>query len=118
MWARIIEFSLACWIAMSRFIFSYREDETFLMANDLIIGALIAIFALTSLYPRINKMHLFNLAVAGWLFILSYTYPDTPFPPAIQNYIVLGMLLVIFAIIPTDATESSHEWRRKEQKDA
>lgn len=109
MWARIVEFMMACWLAISPFIFRYPDEPIFLWANDLICSLLIAFFSLICYVKKLRKMHLWNLAIAIWLFYAGYFF-DLPKIPS-QNYIVLALLLLMIAIIPSEAEKPPIPWR-------
>lgn len=107
MWARVIEFMLACWLALSPFIFTYPDDATFFWANDFICSTAITFFALISFYIPLRKMHLCNLLIAFYLIALGFIFKES----SAQNYVVLGILFLMLAIIPTDASLQPKPWR-------
>jgi len=111
MWARVVEFMLACWLAVSPFIFQYPDDAIFFWCSDLITSSLIAFFALISIYLPLRKMHLCNLIVSFYLIAVAYFLKESPLQGALQNYVVLGLLLLMIAIVPTDADKPPKPWR-------
>lgn len=112
MFARVVEFMLACWLAISRFIFHYSPEESFLWKNDLVCATLIALFALLSFADKLNKMHLFTLLVALWLMVLSYcNFPMEATPP-LENYLALGLLFLILAVLPSNCHLPPRPWRK------
>lgn len=107
MWARVVEFMLACWLAVSPFVFGHGE-RTFLWVNDFACAALIATFSLASFVrPR---LHLGNLAVALWLVVAVFVGADAPPSPARQNHMVFGLLLGMVAIVPSHASTPPTAW--------
>lgn len=112
MWARIVEVMLGCWLAVSPFIFSYAPDAYDLWWTSLIGAVVIWTFALASYWPKLWKVHLMNAAVGAGLVALAFLQPDPPPAPAYQNYAVLGLLLIMFGIIPSRATEPPKAWQR------
>jgi hypothetical protein len=116
MWARVVEFMLACWLAISPFIFRYPPQETFLWTNDLICACLIALFALLSFWDPLRKIHLLSLGVAFWLLGHGYsTFPSIALPPQ-ENSVVLGLLVLMLAIIPSQSHLHSRSWQEFERK--
>jgi hypothetical protein len=111
MWARVIEVLLACWLAVSPFLFRHAPAETFLWITDLSCAVIIALFSLLSYRPRWEKTHLLNLAVAGWLIGTGFLVAESPPPPAIQNHVVIGLLLLMFAVIPSHAERPPRSWQ-------
>ena len=103
MWARVIEVMLGFWLAMSPFIFRHVPEERALWFNDLFSASIVIVLALISFWPPLRFAHLANLLVAGWLIAFGY-FASYPTPPALQNDIVVGLLLMMFAIIPNQAT--------------
>lgn len=111
MWARIIELSIATWLIVSRFLFSYGD----LAWNwtDMAIPALVILCASLSFLESLNKMHLLQVLPAFWLLYISYSYPTPWLPFGLQNHILVALLLVTFAIIPCRASEPPRPWRNR-----
>jgi len=110
MWARIAELLFAVWLIVSRLIFSY-DDIPFW--PDCLAAMAIVLFSLLSFIDRLNKMHLLQILPAAWLLYVSYTYPTPWLPSGLQNHIILGLLLLLFAIIPSRASEPPRPWKKE-----
>lgn len=110
MWARVMEFALACWLALSPFIFRYDESGHDLLLNDLVCAFLITVWAFLSFWRPLEKIHLLNIPVALWLIGLAFVQESAPPPPPYQNYILVGVLLLVFAIIPSRASDPPQGW--------
>lgn len=111
MWARIVEFMLACWLSISPFIFGYPDESLFFWINDLTCASLLAFFALICYYEPLRKMHLCNLALSFYLISLSYFFKGSSLEHPLQNYMVLGLLLLMISIVPSDADKPPKPWR-------
>jgi hypothetical protein len=110
MWARVFEFSMACWLAMSPFIFSHQKG--WLFANDFSCSFLMMLFSLLSFHHRLFRMHLFNLPLALWLLLIGFlAEPSFASAPPIQNYIALGLILGMVAIVPSNCHLPPQSWR-------
>ncbi len=105
MWARIGEIILGIWLILSFFIFDDRHPSSFIAAG------LIFLFALLSYSKHLSKMHLCHIIPIGLLFYVSYSYPTPWLPMGLQNYIVTALLLLIFTIVPSHASDSPESWR-------
>jgi hypothetical protein len=57
------------------------------------------------------RAHLLNILVALWLLGFGYFGFGEPAPPAAQNNIVVGLILLMLAIIPSEATLPPKGWR-------
>jgi hypothetical protein len=55
-------------------------------------------------------MHLMHLVIALWLIAFAFARPSPP-PAPYQNYVVIGLLLTLLAVIPTRASEPPSAWR-------
>ena len=107
MWARHFEVSLAIWLSLSWLILRYPEGS-FLMFHDFSIAVLIITISL--LNYKYRYIHLLNLFTSLWLIILVFV-SNTPITNApYQNYMVIGLTLLIFAIIPPRASHPPVEW--------
>lgn len=111
MWARIIEVMLGCWLAMSPFIFHHGAEDGALWFNDLISALIVIVLALVSFWPPLRFAHVGNLAIALWLIAFGFWASPYPTPPALQNDIIVGLLLLMFAIVPNEATRPPRPWR-------
>jgi hypothetical protein len=111
MWARVIELMLACWLALSPFIFVHDPTRKFLWINDFTCSCAVALFALLSFWDRWEKSHLLTLAVGFWLYGVAFaTFPD-PASPAQQNGLLVGLLLSMLAIVPSHAEHPPRPWQ-------
>ena len=110
MWARVVEFMLGCWMAISPFIFAYPSKAALFWATDFGCSVAIAFFAFISFYAPLRKMHLCNLFIGFYLIALGFILTESPLHNALQNYVVLGIILLMLAIIPTDASQQPKPW--------
>lgn len=111
MWARLIEIFFACWMMISPFIFRHDPAEEFLWASDIACGGLVLIFALLSFIDRLEKAHLASLAVALWLVGVGFSSEIVPSPPAYQNSLIVGLLIGMIAIVPSQSHLPPRAWR-------
>ncbi|HUE83426.1 MAG TPA: SPW repeat protein [Pyrinomonadaceae bacterium] len=111
MWARIIEVMLGCWLAVSPFIFRHAADERALWVNDLFSAIAVIVLAIVSFWPPLRFAHVTNLVIAFWLIAFGFWASPYPAPPALQNDIIVGLLLLMFAIIPNQANLPPRAWR-------
>jgi multisubunit Na+/H+ antiporter MnhF subunit len=111
MWARVIEVMLGCWLAMSPFIFRHSAEDRVLWFNDLFGAMVVIMLALISFWPPLRFAHVANLVIALWLIAFGFWASSYPAPPALQNDIVVGLLLLMFAIVPNKATRPPRPWR-------
>lgn len=110
MWPRTAEVMLGLWLAASPFIFGHSAAEPRLWWNDFICAALVMTISLASFHDRTRRAHLLNIAVALWLMAFAYFTSGSPAPPAAQNDLAVGILLLMLAIIPSRASEPPQSW--------
>jgi Na+/melibiose symporter-like transporter len=112
MWPRVTEILIAVWLASSPWIFAApAESEFFLRANALACATLIALFALLSFRTVFGKAHLLTIAVALWMIGVAFAAPDPPPPAPYQNFVVVALLLLMIAVLPSRASEPPKAWR-------
>ena len=107
MWARIMEFMLGCFLAISPFIFSYESDDYFFFISSFVGASLLITFSLLSYYPKLSKIHLCNLIVSLFLLAVAIIMDKSP---KTQNYAVLGLILLMLNIIPSNASHPPKKW--------
>lgn len=116
MWARVVEFMLACWLAASPFIFSHSADATVLWISDYACATLVGTFALISYWRPMRHAHLLTLAVALWMVGFGRLGESAPLSAGFQNNMITGLLLLMFAIIPNDAFHPPKAWYEDEPR--
>jgi len=112
MWARVVELMLGAWLVLSPLIFRNTTDVSEYVVNDVVCGSLVVTLALMCFWPPLQRANVATLLVAVWLVGHGYFSAERPGPPAAQNEIVLGLLLLVFAIIPSEALSPPRPWRR------
>jgi SPW repeat len=111
MWARVVEVMIGCWLAISPFVFRHPPDQSAWWTNDLISGFIVVTLALLSFWTPTRHAHLALSGIAAWLIGFAYLSAAHPIPPALQNDMVVGLLLLMFVIIPDEATLPPKAWR-------
>jgi hypothetical protein len=112
MWARIVEVMMGCWLAVSPFIFRHSPEDRVLWFNDLLSATVVILLALVSFWPPLRFAHVANLAVGLWLIAFGFLAFPYPTPPALQNNVIIGLLLLMFAIVPNEASRPPRPWRQ------
>jgi hypothetical protein len=97
---------------MSPFIFGHPPSDTALWVNDLAAGGLVIVLSLASYWRPTGWAHLLLLLVGAWLIGFGRFQETPPLAPALQNDIVVGLLLFMFAIVPNEASLAPRAWRR------
>lgn len=110
MWSRVVEFMLACWLAASSFIFRYADDFVALRISDFACATAIATLALISYWRPTRHAHLLILPIALWLIGFGRFGVPAPLPAGLQNSMVVGILLLMFAIVPNAASQPPRSW--------
>lgn len=114
MWGRHFEVSLAIWLALSWLIFRYPDESFVFMIHDFFIAASIATISL--LNYKYRYVHLLNLIIAFWLIAFVF-FSHAPITNAIyQNYMMIGLILLIFSVVPPKASHPPQEWEQFIQK--
>lgn len=111
MWARVCEFMIACWLMMSPFIFGHTKDDYLYWVTDLGAASAIMVLSMISYWSRMKHAHL-AIAVIGLVVAAVGRFTDpSHVPPAGQNEILTGLLLLMFAIVPNHAGQPTPHWR-------
>ena len=117
MWARVVEVMLGFWLMISPFLFGHYPVDRVLWVNDLICGSAVVLLAFLSfwffpLFRFLRYAHVLIVGVALWLIGFGYVYGGYPASPGYQNDIVLGLVLLLPAIVPNEASQPPPSWRR------
>lgn len=111
MWARVVEIMLGCWLVISPFIFRHPADQNALWTNDLASGFAIIVIAFISFWNPLRHAHWLIAGFAIWLIGFGRFAGGDPNLPALQNDMVVGILLLMFAIIPNETNRPPQAWR-------
>jgi glycerol uptake facilitator-like aquaporin len=108
MWPRIVEMMLGFWLAASPFIFRHDPAHAALWYNDFVCAFLVVLLSLASFSESLRHSHFATVAVGLWLMGWGYVSGAAP---AFQNDLITGLVLVMLAIIPNEATQPPRSWR-------
>lgn len=114
MWPRNVEAMLALWLALSPFIFDVSARHSGVWAVDLAAAVLILVLSLGSYWRPLHRAHLGTAIVGLAVLLIGYVQPR-PVPSWHQNHVVVGLLLIMFAIIPGRASLPPSPWRSDRQ---
>lgn len=115
MWARIVECMLGVWLLLSPFIFRHASDATSRWAVDISFGSTLIVLSLASYWRPTRGAHWLLFPVGALLVALGRWGQPPPLVGGLQNEIVVGLLLLMLALIPNNASQPPPGWRRQGQ---
>ena len=105
MWARVIELMLGVWLGISPFVFGLAADETMAWAVCFGFGLLLVVSSSLAYWePTRLSPHVVTLPSAIALAVWSWAGAGESAAPIMQNFLVVAVLLLMFAIVPNEAT--------------
>ncbi len=116
MWPRVVEFMLGCWLLCSPFIFrgDHRGDvDTWI---DFALGGLVTTMAALAFWRPTRYSHVVTLAVALMMFLVPRFTLSPEISPAGQNFMMVGLLLLMFALVPNQAFSAPQAWQHELQR--
>lgn len=112
MWPRVMECMLGCWLLVSPFVFRYEGSWDGWWISDYVVGLSVIAFGLLSYWRPTRHLHLATLVAATWLVLYGRFGHEYPFPPAAQNSITIGFLLMMVAILPNHVAHPPEAWEQ------
>lgn len=112
MWPRHVEVMLALWLAISVFVFDVPRTAIWVWVIDLVAALVVVTSSLACYWDRTPRAHLVTLAVALALAAYGLAQPR-PVAAWHQNHILVGLLLAMFAVVPTQAATPPRAWRAR-----
>ena len=109
MWPRVSEVALGCWLLLTPFVFRGTEALGNYAVNAVVSGSVVILASLLSFWDRTRFGHLVTLVVSLWLATHGYFWADRPGPPAAQNELTVGLLLLLFAVLPNEINDPPRE---------
>jgi hypothetical protein len=111
MWPRVVEIMLGCWLLVTPFVFRATPALGDYAMNAVVSGAFIAAASILAFWRPLRVAHLATLAIAAWLTLHGYFSADRPGPPAAQNEIVVGLIVLLFSLLPNHINDPPASWR-------
>lgn len=109
MWPRIVEVMLGLWLVLSPLTFRLGAGDRALIVNHVFYGAAAVVASLIAI--RVPFMHAVIVAIGLWLLGYGYAAHGYLSIPGCQNLMIVGALLCVLGIIPTDCLEPPRSWR-------
>jgi hypothetical protein len=110
MWPRMVQVMLGGWLLLSPLIFRIDSRDTALLAVHMASGAAVGILALLAIRQRF--LHLATFFLGLWLIAYGYGVGGYPPAPAYRNLLILGALVAVLGIIPSDCLRPPRSWRK------
>ena len=114
MWPRVVEVMLGCWLLVTPFVFRDTEAIGNYTINSVISGSVVILASLLSFWDRTRSARMVTLVVSLWLATHGYFWAERPGPPAAQNELAVGLVLLLFAVLPNETNDVPRRWRRRE----
>ncbi|HEX5051304.1 MAG TPA: hypothetical protein VFZ65_06000 [Planctomycetota bacterium] len=112
-WARYGELVLGAWLACSPFVLASPAPAAGWVL-DAAVGAAAAVGAVLSLRRPARRTHFVTLAAAtGLVLVAILAGSGGAAEPARQSRLLTGLVLMMLAIVPTDAASPPPAWRRE-----
>ncbi len=115
MWPRVVEVMLGAWLLVTPFIFRATPEVDAYTASAFAAGAIAAVASLASCWDPLRHARFLTLGVSFWLMLHGYFSAARPGPPAAQNELVVGSILLLFAILPNEINAKPRPWRETGQ---
>jgi hypothetical protein len=115
MWARVVEATLAVWLAISGLFLAVPLDDLLVWGVNLSVAALVFTLALLSYANWAQRAHVVTLVLGVALFVFGFVQAR-PTEPWAQNQILVGLLLAIFAMVPSHSTLPPRAWRAEQTR--
>ena len=100
MWPRVVEVMLGAWLVITPLVFRGTEGIGGYSTNAVVSGSIVIVASLLAFWPPAAGARYVTLATSCWLTAHGYLWAVRPGPPAAQNEITIGLILLLFAILP------------------
>lgn len=109
MWPRVVELMLGAWLAISP-LFVADDVGGFGAVNAYVCAALVATASCLAYWEPTRHARALTLTVGLWLTGRAYLVADFPAEPMVQNEFLVGLLLLMFAIVPNNISQPPRSW--------
>ena len=111
MWPRVVELMLGVWLAASPFFIPQPTSGHFSMINAFVCATIVVIASCLAYWEPTRHARAITAVVALWLVGRAYLAAPHPASPWLQNEFLIGLLLLMFAVIPNEASKPPRSWR-------
>lgn len=108
-WPRVVEVMLGLWLVLSPLIFRLGPADRAVTVNHIVYGAAAVVASLIAI--RVPFVRAIVVAIGLWLLGYGYAAHGYYSAPGCQNLMIVGALLCVLGIIPTDCLEPPYSWR-------
>lgn len=112
MWPRVVELMLGAWLVISPLVFRGTAGVETYAFSMVAAGTAVVVASVLCFWPPTAAARIVTLLAALWLAGHGYFSAPRPGPPSAQNEITVGLLLLVFAIIPNETNRPPAPWRR------
>ena len=113
MWPRVTEVLLGCWLLVTPFVFRGTDGVADYVFNAVFSGSIIIVASLLSFWQPARHARFLTLAASIWLALHGYFSAPRPGPPAAHNEITIGLILLLFALMPNEVNDVPEPWRHE-----
>jgi hypothetical protein len=110
MWPRYCEVLLALWLMASGWVLEYPDPAQYRLVS-VVAGILVLILDLLSITLYKRYAYLLVLGIAAALLAFSFWLAPAE-TQGTQNLVVVALLMLIFGVLPTEATQPPLSWRK------
>lgn len=100
MWPHTVIAALGLWLALSPLIFDVDPSRPLLWFHEIGVGVLVMALAGFSAFRKLDILRGATALVALYLLVRAYFLYPHPRPPLEQNHFVVGILILMFVILP------------------
>lgn len=113
MWPRVTELMLGVWLIIGPFVFRGTQEMERYIWSMVVSGAVVVVASLLSFWGATSQARFATLLASLWLAGHGYFAAVRPGPPAAQNELTVGLLLLLFAILPNETNRPPVAWRER-----
>ena len=110
MWPRVVEVMLGAWLVISPFIFRDTSGLERYTVSMVVSGTVIAVASSLAFWSPAAGARYVTLLTSLWLMAHGYFFAARPGPPAAQNELVVGLVILLFAVLPNDVNRPPEKW--------
>jgi len=102
---------LGIWLAISPFVFTPGDAANGPACSFWVGAGIVIASSILAYWPPLHRVHLVNLLVGAWLLAVGFLGAPIPPPAAYRNSVVVGLVLLMLAIVPSHASAPPKAWR-------
>lgn len=98
------------WLVAAPFVLSYSTAQHFVASNDMVVGGLLIIASLWTLFEEMGRLEVtvFEVICGAWLLVAPFLSQGRVVPHVVINHVAVGAIVLISGLTQVSKQRQHH----------